>query len=73
MIEAHTTLSEPYSLVLRKLCNEYVAGKPVLKEIDLTFDTWNIAGQDQRMEVAGMKNTLKTSRHMLSGRDFDAN
>ena len=34
MIEAHTTLSEPYSLVLRK---------------------------------------LKTNRHMLSGRDFDAN
>jgi len=38
MIEAHTTLSEPYSLVLRKLCNEYVAGKPVLKEIDLTIE-----------------------------------
>jgi hypothetical protein len=41
--------------------------------LQLGFDTWNIAGQDQRMEVAGMKNTLKTSRHMLNGRAFDAN
>jgi hypothetical protein len=41
--------------------------------LQLGFDTWNIALKEQRMEVAGMKNPLKTSRHMLNGRAFDAN
>jgi len=41
--------------------------------LQLGFDTWNIAVKEQRMEVAGMKNTLKTSRHMLNRRAFAAN
>jgi phosphonate transport system ATP-binding protein len=38
VILGHATLSDSHSLVLRKLRKEYVAGKPILKEIDLTIE-----------------------------------
>ena len=34
----NTTLSDPHSLVVSKLRKEYVAGKPILKDINLTIE-----------------------------------